>query len=78
MVSRQARQHILSFVNFLFLNIVTCSTNGDPGKNLKMTQAELAESVFAKLAVDAEFIPESDETMELGTFLIFSLIFYWF
>ena len=35
---------------------------------LKMTQAELAESVFAKLAVDAEFIPESDETMELGTY----------
>lgn len=32
-----------------------------------MTQVELAESVFSKLAVDSEFIPESEETMELGT-----------
>jgi hypothetical protein len=51
----------------VFLNIVTSSTNWSPGKKLKMTQGELAESVFAKLAVDSEFIPESDETMELGT-----------
>lgn len=52
----------------MFLNIVTCSTNRSPGNFFKMTQAELAESVFAKLAVDAEFIPESDETMELGKY----------
>jgi hypothetical protein len=50
----------------VILKIVTVSTNGNPGKILKMTQVELAESVFAKLAVDAEFIPESEETMELG------------
>ena len=31
-----------------------------------MTQVELAESVFAKLAENVEFIPESEESMELG------------
>jgi len=31
-----------------------------------MTQLELAESVFAKLSENVEFIPESEETMDLG------------
>ena len=31
-----------------------------------MTQVELAESVFAKLSENVEFIPESEETMDLG------------
>lgn len=43
-----------------------------------MTQVELAESVFAKLAENADFVPESEETMELGKiiFCIFCIIFY--
>lgn len=38
-----------------------------------MTQVELAESVFAKLAENVEFIPESEESMELGKF-IFAIV----
>lgn len=47
-----------------------------PGKNFKMTQAELAESVFAKLAGDVEFIPESEEVMELGKYFLSYFKFY--
>lgn len=36
-----------------------------------MTQAELAETVFAKLSENVEFIPEFDEIMELGKTLSF-------
>ena len=40
-----------------------------------MTQVELAESVFAKLSENVEFIPESEETMDLGKlFFILSKI----
>lgn len=42
----------------------------NPGKKFKMTQAELAESVFAKLAGDVEFIPESEVIMELGKYFL--------
>lgn len=33
---------------------------------LIMTQVELAESVFAKLAESMDVVPESGETMEFG------------
>lgn len=36
-----------------------------------MTQAELAESVFAKLAENMEIVPEFDETTEIGKYFYF-------
>lgn len=56
--------------HLVFLKIVTTPTNQTPANFYKMTQVELSESVFAKLAENVEFMPESEETMELGIFIV--------
>ena len=47
----------------------------DPGKKYNMTQVELAESVFAKLAENSEFIPEPEEIIEIGKIYRYKFIF---
>ncbi len=58
---------LFKLFHLVFLKIVTWSTNERPRYFfLIMTQVELAESVFAKLAESMDVATESGETMELG------------